>query len=108
MFQHIDNEIASFSRTAEFKIELATILIDQTTGDILLFGSHVMVIGPGIAARLAPTGVVAQRYRRFTVKAQSHRLVRLIRLVLALKVVKNQVGLGPFFCGLALTTGRKR
>lgn len=89
MFQHVNNEIAGFTGTAEFDVECAPILIEQTTGDVLLFGPHVMVIGADVSTSFSPARVVSQGDRRFAVETQSSRLFHLGTLVFGLQVVKD-------------------
>jgi hypothetical protein len=49
----IDNEITGFERTAKVDVQLPTILIDQTTGNVFLLTPHVMVTRLRIASRLS-------------------------------------------------------
>jgi hypothetical protein len=67
----IDNKITGFCKAAKHQVQLAAILIDNPTGNILLTRAKIMVTSSPITSGLTPTSEIPNVDRSFAVHAQS-------------------------------------
>lgn len=95
-------------RTAKVEVQLSTIFIDNATGNVLLFASHVMITCLMIASGESSARGLTDVHRSFAIDAQSFDAAVVTFAVLGMDVVEDRVGFGEFFLGIAFTTGFNR
>jgi hypothetical protein len=106
--QAIDDKITGFMRTAKVEMKLSTIFIDNATRNVLLLAAHVMIAGVWIASGLPTTRISSNVHGRFAIEAQSFDAAIVTFVVFGFDVVKDCIGFGQFFWGIAFTTGFNR
>lgn len=108
LLEAIHHKVTGFTGTAKGQVQLPTILVEDTEGRVGFFAAHVMVTRLGLASGLAASRILANVDGRFSIHTQAFDLVRLTPGVFGVEGLKDGVGFWDFFCGLALTTLRKR
>lgn len=107
ILERIHNEITGLVRTTKVDVELSTVFIHDATRNILLLASQIMVTCLVIASGLSSSAILTNIDRSFTIQAQSFNISIVMVVVFGNDIVKIASVSGSF-CGLALTTGRKR
>lgn len=108
LVETIDHKVTGFMRTAKVEVQLTTILVDNAEGGIGFVAPHIMVTRPVIPSSLPATRIWADFDRRFGIYTQAFALVGSTADVFGVNVFKDGVSFWNFFCGLALTTLRRR
>ena len=108
-FERINNKITGFVGTAKGNLQLPAVFIDDATRDILFPATEVVIASLVIAPSHTATRKLPNVHRRFTIDAQALdpsrcRSISILFLMLA-KIASVSL---IFFCGLALTTLRRR
>ena len=107
--QRIDDEIARFVGTAEGHIPLRRVFIDDPSRDIFFLAPQVMITGFVITAGVPPARERATIDRGFTVHAHAFDLLHVLDRVVFFLIWSKMASVSViFFCGLALSTLRKR
>ena len=86
----------------------ASVFINHAQGGELLPAPHVVVDRQAVAAGLAAARILPELHRGLAVQTQAPDRGVGVGLVLVAEVGEVRIGLGEFFWGFALSTGRNR
>ena len=107
--QRLDDDITCFVGTAKGHIPLPRVFVDNPTRDIFFLAPQVMITGFVITTGGPPARERATIDRGFTVHAHAFDLLHVLDRVVFFLIWSKMASVSViFFCGLALSTLRKR
>lgn len=108
-FEHIDDEVTRFVRTAKRHTELPGIFIHDSTRNIVLLAPQVVVTRVGITPGETTARKIADVHRGFTIDTQAFDVLRYRCVGIFFLMLSKMASVsGIFFWGLAFTTLRRR
>jgi len=108
-FEHIDDEVTRFVRTAKRHAELPGIFVHDSTRNIVLLAPEVVVTRVGITPGETTARKIADVHRGFTIDTQTFDVLQYRCLGIFFLMLSKMASVsGIFFWGLAFTTLRRR